>query len=87
MGCDWYGKTDADMWPSESAAAMRAADEEVLSSGRSLVFSRVMPVDGQRHTVLLTEFPLPLDAGVGVAGIGVDITEFLRRRAKSATGS
>jgi PAS domain S-box-containing protein len=79
MGCDWYGKTDADMWPSESAAAMRAADEEVLSSGRSLVFSRVMPVDGQRHTVLLTEFPLPLDAGVGVAGIGVDITEFAKK--------
>jgi PAS domain-containing protein len=30
---DWYGQTDYDIWPKESAELFRANDREVLESG------------------------------------------------------
>ena len=77
MGPDWRGKTDADMWPPAAAALMHSHDVAALRNGEVQVFSRVMPLDDGPHTVLLIEFPMPLDgAGVGVGGIGVDVTQY-----------
>jgi PAS domain S-box-containing protein len=77
MGPDWQGKTDADMWPPEAAALMRVHDRAALKTGGPQVFSRVMPLEGGPHTVLLVEFPLPAaDGNVGIGGIAVDITEY-----------
>jgi PAS domain S-box-containing protein len=76
MGSDWYGKTDADMWPPETAAIIRAHDEAILRGGGLEAFSRVMPLEDGPHTVLLVEFPLPTgDGRIGVGGIGVDVTQ------------
>jgi PAS domain S-box-containing protein len=76
MGSDWRGKTDADMWPPEAAAAVRTYDEASLHGEGTQVFSRVMPLEDGFHTVLLVEFPLPrVGPPIGVCGIGVDVTE------------
>jgi PAS domain S-box-containing protein len=76
MGSNWHGKTDADMWPPEAAAAVRTYDEAALRGEGTQVFSRVMPLEGELHTVLLVELPLPrVGTPVGVCGIGIDITE------------
>ncbi|MGD0018481.1 MAG: EAL domain-containing protein [Candidatus Limnocylindrales bacterium] len=83
MGLDWHGKTDADMWPPEAAAMMRAHDEAILRGSGLQVFSRVMLLDDGPHTVLLIELPLPTaDSRVGVGGIGVDVTEHAKKGAE-----
>ena len=76
MGSDWFGKTDADMWPHESATMVRAHDDAVRQGAGSQIFSRVMPLEDGPHTVLLVEFPMPTaDNRAGVGGIGVDVTQ------------
>jgi PAS domain S-box-containing protein len=83
MGPDWLGKTDAQMWPPEAAALIRAHDEAALHGGGTQVFSRVMPLEDGPHTVLLTEFALPTgDSRIGVGGIAVDITEYAKAGAE-----
>ena len=83
MGSEWYGKTDADMWPPEAAAMIRAHDDATLHGGGSQVFSRVMTLEDGPHTVLLIEFPLPTgDSRLGVGGIGVDVTEYSKTEAE-----
>jgi PAS domain S-box-containing protein len=77
VGSDWHGKTDADLWPRETAAALRAQDEAVLVRCETRTFLRVLPFEDGPHTVLLVEFPLPRgDPSAGVGGIGVDLTAF-----------
>ncbi len=74
MRSDWYGKTDADMWPPEVAMTISAHDEAILR-GESQVFSHVITFEDGPHAVLLIEFPLPTgDGRIGVGGIGVDVT-------------
>jgi PAS domain S-box-containing protein len=76
MGPDWYGKTDADMWPPEAAAMLRVHDQAAMHGGGPQVFTRVMPAYDGPHTVLLIEFPLPTaDGGIGVGGFAVDVTQ------------
>jgi PAS domain S-box-containing protein len=77
MGPDWRGKSDADLWPPEAAAAMHTRDEAAMSGEGPQIFSRMMPRADGPHTVLMIEFPLPtLDGGIGVGGLAVDVTEF-----------
>ncbi len=57
IGSDSYGKTDADTWPPEAAAVLRAHDEAILRRNGLQVFSRVMAPEDGPHTVRLPEFP------------------------------
>ncbi len=83
MGSDWHGKTDADMWPPEAAAMMLAHDEAILRGDGSQVFSRVMALDDGLRSVWLVEFPLVTgDSGIGVGGIGIDISEPMKNEAE-----
>jgi len=76
MGIDWYGKTDAEIWPAEVATVLRSNDEGVLGAGGLEVFSQVMPVAAGAHRLLMLKFPLATDGGqVNLVGIGVDLTE------------
>jgi two-component system sensor histidine kinase/response regulator len=74
---DWYGKTDDQLWPPETAALLRKIDREVLSKGRSMEFFEPIPYpDGQIHTQMTTKFPVLKDGKpVYLAGIGLDITD------------
>jgi PAS domain S-box-containing protein len=75
MGSDWCGKTDADMWPPDAEATIRAHDEQVLGGGGPQVFSYVMQSGDRPHTVLLIEFALPAgDQSAAIGGFAVDIT-------------
>jgi len=80
LGRDWHGKTDADIWPPDVAAMVRANDEAMLRSGTLQLFTQAMPIDeGEPHTFLVMKFPLEADDGrVYIGGIGVDHTAHLR---------
>lgn len=80
---DWLGKTDAELWPPEVAAAFRRNDAEVLASGRTLqVEEEVVERDGRRSCWLNAKFLLQAaDGRRFVAGIGVDISA--RKQAES----
>ena len=76
MGPDWYGKTDADIWPPDVAGLLRANDQDVLAGGGLMVFSQEMPLDSGPHQLLMLKFPLASGGGpTNLAGIGVDLTE------------
>jgi PAS domain S-box-containing protein len=76
MGSDWYGKSDAEIWPAEVAALLRANDDAALRAGVLQVFSQLMPLTGGPHTLLMLKFPLPTaGADIELGGIGVDLTE------------
>ena len=80
---DWLGKTDAELWPPEVAAAFRRNDAEVLASGRTLQFEEdAVEPDGRRSCWLNAKFLLRDEEGRRyVAGIGVDISA--RKQAES----
>ncbi len=79
MGPDWYGKTDADLWPPEAAAALRGHDTAVLRTGGLEVFTYVTPLADGAHSALFVEFPLSVgDGSLGVGGVALDITEFVQ---------
>lgn len=72
LGDDWYGKTDADIWP-EAAAEIQANDAQVLAGGTTQLFHQVMPFPDGPHHLLVMKFPLMSDDGDRyLAGIGID---------------
>ena len=75
MGIDWRGKTDADFWPGEAAAALLHHDRAVIDGRGRQVFLRVLALEDGPHTVILVEFPLMHGSSIaGVGGIGFDLT-------------
>ena len=86
---EWIGKADADIWPPELAATIRADDESVLHRGELGAFRQAMPLEDGPHSFLVIKFPMPTVAGaVGIGGVGVDITQHLnteRERDRLAT--
>ena len=82
MGGDWYGKRDREMWPPTAAATIRAHDEACLAGGGLQLFSYVMRLPDGAHTVLLVEFPIQTDEGMGIAGVGVDLTKNAKTEAE-----
>ena len=74
---DWYGKTDAELWPAENAEHYRKNDLEVLALDQSIqVIENTVNPDGSYCYWLNTKFPFRDAAGNRfVAGIGLDITE------------
>ena len=80
------GRTDADLFPTAVAEAVRAADLAVLESGQARQFEEAIPLDDGLHTMLSLKFPLRDAAGeiYAVCGIATDITE--RKHAETALG-
>jgi PAS domain S-box-containing protein len=79
---DWYGKTDAEVWPAVTAEAFRKNDLEVLASSQAIqVVEETIDADGSTRYWLSVKFPIRNAEGqTFVAGIGLDITD--RRRAE-----
>ena len=77
MGSDWRGKTDADFWPPEAAAVLRAHDEAILDGSGTRVFLRSIPTGNGPHTALFLEFALRNGGAIaGVGGTAIDLTAF-----------
>jgi PAS domain S-box-containing protein len=72
-GC--LGKTDAETWPAEIAHLLRVNDQKVIAERKSLQTIESYLVDGQRHALLVTKFPIFDETGavVMVGGSSVDI--------------
>ena len=81
---DIVGRTDAELYPPDVAAALRANDELVLRTLQRHTLEETVPVGGQPRVFMSHMFPV-LD-GVGraryVCRIALDVTE--RRRAEQA---
>jgi PAS domain S-box-containing protein len=74
---DWLGKTDAQLWPPDTAAEFRENDLAVLASGQPMQVTEVTGGRGGSSCHWLnTKFPFEDAAGRRyVAGIGLDISE------------
>jgi len=79
---DMVGLTDFDLHPPEIAESFRAADQDVLSSGQSLIDGEetIVASSGVRKWLSTTKVPLRNDRNeiFGIVGISRDVTE--RRR-------
>jgi len=71
------GREDFEIVPEALARLRRADDDEVLATRSAVQLSRTVPMpDGRERHWLIVKFPLADPSGeLGVAGIGVDITE------------
>ncbi len=71
------GRTDFDIFPAESAARLRANDNQVLTSRRAGEFEEVVPLGNEPRTYISVKFPLRnnLDETIAVCGISTDISE------------
>ncbi len=76
VSTNWYGKTDFDLWPRESAELFRSHDADVLRSGRLKQFLEdSQGLDGKRYCWLCNKFPFTDSSGRKyVGGIGIDAT-------------
>ena len=70
------GKTDFDIFPHETAKALRENDQVVIDSGEAIQFEEVVPHDDGLHTYISQKFSLYDSHGVPYAtcGISTDIT-------------
>ena len=80
---DWFGKTDFELWPKETAEVLRANDLRILESGiPQSVEETVTHADGE-HTWVTVKFRIEDNSGRRfLAGMGMDRTE--HRRLESA---
>lgn len=74
---DLLGKTVADFFPQDIAAALTAHDNEVLQHGEVMTFDEVIPLDHDQRAYASLKFPLRDATGAiyGLGGISIDITE------------
>lgn len=80
----WVGKTDADLWPAEVAAQLRAADLLALESNQPVekIGVTINATGGETHWRTV-KFPFTDDLGQRyVGGVGLDVTECERARAE-----
>ncbi len=78
------GKTDAEIFPAEIAAAFRSNDRKVLAAEMPLEFEETVPQDDGIHTYISIKFPLWDSGGkaYGICGISTDITQRKRTEAE-----
>lgn len=73
-----YGRTDAEIFSSEVAAAFSANDRKALESGTGIqVIEQLEDETGVIRHSLVSKFPIPLSAGTEpmIGGMAIDITE------------
>ncbi|HET7249435.1 MAG TPA: PAS domain S-box protein [Gemmatimonadales bacterium] len=79
---DAIGKSDADFFPPEHAAAALADEQEIMTSGTPLVakVERIEMVPGTERWFLATKMPLRNEAGevIGTVGCSREITDMMR---------
>jgi len=78
LGADGLvGKTDHDLFPGETAKALRAVDQRVTDTGQSLTMEEAVPHGDGPRTCVTVKCPLRNQAGkpYAVFGITTDITE------------
>jgi PAS domain S-box-containing protein len=75
------GRDDFAFVSAEEAAALRAADSQVLESGAAVEVEETVTVNGRRRIFLSHKFPLRSGDGTvyGLCGIATDITERVAR--------
>jgi len=75
-GQDPIGKTAFDLFPRETANALRNLDERVVGEGATVEGEVVIPHPDGPHTYLAVKFPLRDETGriMGVGGIKTDVT-------------
>jgi len=78
------GKSDAELFSAEQAAAFQAVDRQVLEAGRSTKFEDVVLYEDGQHTRIVQKFPLFNAEGeiYAIGGVVTDITE--RKQEESA---
>jgi PAS domain S-box-containing protein len=78
----WQGKTLAELWPSERAAALQKLDFQIISSGEPIEQVEVQVLPDGPHHFLTKRFPIRDAGGLPymVAAIAIDVTA--RQRAE-----
>ena len=76
-GRDWFGKTDAQLWPPEIAAVYQENDERVIASKAPYESIETVFKGEEERTALNSKFPILTAEGdvAFICGIGIDITE------------
>lgn len=92
---DWYGKTDHDLWPTDTADTLRKNDIAVLAGGHPVQIEECLTLPDGVHHWLAIKFPFTDARGnIYLGGTAVDITEMktmqrslqeAREQAESAT--
>ncbi|KAA9396756.1 PAS domain S-box protein [Haloarcula sp. CBA1130] len=74
---DAVGKTDAELFPEQTAERFRADDREVIETGKSIEREEEVPTTDGTRTFLTLKNPIYDDEGTvtGICGIATDITE------------
>ncbi|AMV17383.1 PAS domain-containing protein [Planctomyces sp. SH-PL14] len=81
---DLYGKTDAEVFPFETASQFRENDQQALAGVSGVrTIETLEHDDGLVHHSLVSKFPIPTTAGqpLMVGGVAIDVTEELKTRA------
>jgi len=78
------GRTTADLFPPETAAALTADHAGALADGKTITIEEQVDIGGQTRTLLTNKFPLLDTRGrpYAICGIAADITE--RKRTEEA---
>ncbi len=83
---DWWGKTDFELWPEETARALRENDEMALSADGTHKVAETLPQSDGAHQWITFKFPFSTNAGKRyLAGISLDVTD--RSRAEEERAS
>jgi PAS domain S-box-containing protein len=71
------GKHDEDLFDAESAAEIRAIDEQIVETGTGVSEEAVRFIDGEEHVFLDDKYPYRDQDGeiIGIMGISRDITD------------
>jgi PAS domain S-box-containing protein len=79
-----YRKTDYDIFPQETADALRLNDRQVLDSGTAVTLEEAIPLDDGIHTYIAVKFILSDRTGVpyAICGISTDISDRVRLEAE-----
>ncbi len=76
---DLNGKTDADLWPAETAAVFAASDAKVRKDGAPFQLSEITRIGADLRQRLVSKFPIQgAGGGALIGGVAFDTTESKR---------
>jgi PAS domain S-box-containing protein len=75
---DLLGKTDADLFTAEVAAALQQHDQQIMTSGQPAIFEEQAELASGMHTYRTIKFPLFDAQGslVAIGGMALDLTDY-----------